>query len=167
MSAKTLKIVGLFFFLVLCGTDLWAAGPEDMVRQAIIERLLGNDEQLIRREIPVPVEHIRKIAAERIGVDLPVSTDNISGITFEFTERGVFENNLLYVGAWVFSYVKSEVARNKAKKITGKHFRKSKILTPFSYFVDDNNIIIVFTESAGNKSVVDFIESFRACDKCL
>ncbi|MDR0702826.1 MAG: hypothetical protein LBF61_10580 [Azoarcus sp.] len=166
MRAGILKTLGIFSFFLLCASSLWAAAPEDRIRQAIIERLLDNDKQSIKQETPVSAEHIKKMTAQRIGIDLSVHADNISGIDFEFVERGGTESNLLHVGVWVFTYTDKEIANNKDKKIVGSHFKQSKILIPFFHFVDDNKIVIVFTESAGNKSVANFIASFCTYNKC-
>jgi hypothetical protein len=52
MRTGILKALGIFSFFLLCASSLWAAAPEDMIRQAIIERLLDNDKQSIKRETP-------------------------------------------------------------------------------------------------------------------
>jgi len=65
-----------------------------------------------------------------------------------------------HLGVWIFTYRKEKIARNKNQLISGEYFNQTKILTLFFHYVDDDKVLVIFTENAG-KAVIDLFEVLR------
>jgi hypothetical protein len=154
----------VFWFFLLLFLPSYADGvladtPENIVRHAMIEHLLDGDEKLLQKEISVPVEHIQATARGYIGENLADSAISISGKEFRFLKPGNAEKNLFHVGVWVFSYANEKKASVQNEKIRTEYFGRSKIMIPFFHFLEKNKVVIIFTESAEEKMVFDFVKS--------
>jgi len=154
-----MRAILLIFFLGLFGRDALAFSDTEAlesVRNAIIEQLLGGDEVRLKRETPVDVAFVKKIAPVRLGHNVVVSTTKVSGADFYF-ESSEHEN---HVGVWVFFYRNNAAAIRNARAIKGfckgGCFR-SKLLTVFSKVIVDNKLIIIFTESSGVENIAGFV----------
>ncbi|MDR3159514.1 MAG: hypothetical protein LBU11_11070 [Zoogloeaceae bacterium] len=153
------RLVAFLVFLFFAQSG-WALAPEEVVRAAIIEDLLDGDASLLQEDA-APAEFIKRIA-HRVGKNLPASATGISGVDFHFNRRGEAEGTPLHVSVWVFTYANAKKARAKDARIfTGGNFR-SKVLTVFSHFVDENRVVIVFSESYDDRTVREFVQSFAS-----
>jgi len=154
-------LLGLFCRDVLALPD---TEPSEIVRSAIIEKLLDGCDTKLKQETPVDVAFVREIAPGRLGSNIVNSASKIAGMVFEFESSGHDKHRYLSrVVVWVFSYNDNKSALRNAKSI--KSFCKdvgcfkSKILTIFSYTVVANKVVVIFTENSGNESVVAFVDS--------
>jgi hypothetical protein len=163
MNIRASRIVGIVLFLASCGSIRAGAEaiapPERVVRRALVEHVLDHDENRLASELPSSAGQIREAARKRLGSDLAASATAVSGMDFTFAMPGENAAALSHVGVWVFSYPEGNTALRMARNITDGHFKRTKILTAFSYAVTNDKIVIVFTESSGNGKIVDFVKS--------
>ncbi|MDR2209332.1 MAG: hypothetical protein LBE22_10225 [Azoarcus sp.] len=154
-------LLGLFCRNALASSDIELA---NIVRNAMIERLLDGDSTRLKQETPVEGAFVREIAPERLGSNIVNSAFKVTGTKFEFeSSEHDIPQHLSHVVVWIFSYHDNKSAFRNAKSIrsfckNGNCF-KSKILTIFSSTIVENKIVIVFTENSGNENVVSFIKS--------
>jgi len=166
-TVQIVKTLFLILFLGLFGGNALAFSdvePHEVIRNAIIEQLLDGKDIRLKQETPVDVAFVKNIAQKRLGYNIVVSSTKIAGTEFYF-ESSAYEKDqhLLHLGVWVFSYRNNDAALRNAKKnikgfCKGNCFR-TKLLIFFSNTVAANKIIIIFTESSGDKSVIDFVKS--------
>lgn len=64
----------------------------------------------------------------------------------------------------VFSYGDAATATQKAARLgrLGGYFRNTKILTAFSHVAQDAQLIVGFTENAGDQAVTEFVHALPA-----
>jgi len=152
-------LLGLFCRNVLASPDM---DPVEIVRNAMIERLLDGNSARLKLETPVDMAFVKKIAPKRLGSNIVASATGIAGVNFRFESLHQDLQDLPHVEIWVFSYRNNKTALRNAKTIRGlcrgECFR-SKLLTFFSYTVVSNKIVIIFTENSGDESIVDFVKS--------
>ena len=159
-----------FFVLLLslfCGDVLALPDtePVEIIRDAIIEKLLDGNGARLKRETPVDAAFIREIAPKRLRFNIVGSTSEVAGTEFEFESAEHDEHQgLSHVVVWVFSYRDDKSALRSAKSIRnlcryGVCAFVSKIRTVFSYAVVKNRVVIVFTEKYVNENVPSFVES--------
>jgi hypothetical protein len=156
MAGRMLAFLACLFF----AQAGWALTPEERVRAAIIEDLLEGDASLLQEDA-TPAEHIRRIA-HRVGKNLSASATDISGVDFHFNRRGKAEETPLHVSVWVFTYANAKQARAKDARVVTSGVFVSKVLTVFSHFVDQNRVVIVFSESYKDETVREFAQSFAS-----
>jgi len=144
---------------VLAASAAADANLIETVRDAMIQQLLDGHGARLRQETPIDVTFVKGIVPDRLGANVVRSATGIAGADFDIESPEYDKDHrLLHVGVWIFSYHDNKTALRKAKDIKGNHFR-SKMLTYFSNVVVDNKIILVFTESAGDEGVVNFVKS--------
>jgi hypothetical protein len=152
-------LFGLFCINVSAAPAAADANLIETVRNAMIQQLLDGHGARLRQETPIDATFVKGIVPDRLGANVVRSATKIAGADFDIESPEYDKDQrLLHVGVWIFSYHDNKTALRKAKDIKGNHFR-SKILTHFSNAVVDNKIILVFTESARDEGVANFVKS--------
>ena len=83
-----------------------------------------------------------------------------TGTDFRFVLSG--QDTEAQVAVLVLSYPDKKTVLSMTEKLAnrGGYFKRTKILTPFSYASVDNRLVIAFTKNAGNEDVVEFVNEF-------
>lgn len=124
------------------------------------EHLIANSEASINT-MEIPAERTRWVVETHLSPTVLNNTTVESGISLQFTPaHSTYDSNialleLIYPDA-------TTAARMREKMANNRYFTNSKILTRFSCVRDNNHVLIVFTESAGDSTIAAFIEDFPA-----
>ena len=158
---KFLSWMHVFFIVtVLGGGNLSAAPlipPDKVIRQVIIENLLDGDAHLFMRETPIASERVVDLVRNHIDSGLIASVLMAEGSEFRFVKPG--EHNETHVAVLTLSYRDEKTALKMKARVANDYFKRTKILTLFSCVAVGNQLVVVFTEKAGDEDVVKFIKS--------
>jgi hypothetical protein len=132
--------------------------PEKIVRQAVVEHLLQGDESLLKEESVMSSEQVKDLVRDRLDHGL-LKFVTATGLGLTFTKPG--GEGEWYVDTLAISYVDKKTAQKMTELpiMRSGYFRRTKILTLFSYVVVEHRLVIVFTESSGDEDVVRLIKS--------
>jgi hypothetical protein len=141
-----------------CFAATFLLSPEKIVRQAVVEHLLQSDESLLKNESAISSGNVKDLVRYRLDRGLSKFV-TATGTGLTFTKPG--RQSERYIDTWVITYRDKKTAQKMSELPVMKsgYFRRTKILTPFSYAVVDRHLVIVFTESAGDGDVVRLIKS--------
>jgi hypothetical protein len=164
------RLTSAFFFvswitlmLMLWGNSLQAAPPafsERDFRQTLNEHLLTGTANSALQENPIPPAIVRTILRENLDSSLLTRVLKTTGADFRFVISG--QQTESQAGILIVSYRNEKIASDMAKRLAvrGAYFKHIKILTRFSHASVGNQLVVAFTENAGNEVVVKFIDEF-------
>jgi hypothetical protein len=150
-------------FLMLCGNHFYAhattsASPDKIIRQALTEHFASRYTDSSLYETPITSVHAKTIIHKNLDSTLLTSAIKIIGSDFQFIDP---EQQIeTQVAILMVYYSDEKTALNALKKISARdgYFKNAKILTRFSCVLDENRLIIFFTENSGNEEAVKFID---------
>jgi hypothetical protein len=151
------------FFIV----DSWSHAasviePEVIIRQQLINRLLSGAASSSLREHEMRTSDVRTIVQRNLDPTIVSTVVDTKGIDFRFPRSG--QQTEGQVAVLELHYATSDIALRMARKLSkrGGYFKQTKILTPFSYASVSDLLVIAFTENAGDKEIVRFINDVPA-----
>jgi hypothetical protein len=103
---------------------------------------------------------VRTIVRENLDAELLASVRAVSGKDFRFVPAGRTVD--AQVGLLVLDYPDEATAERTAKRLAlrGGYFQNTVILTRFAYGRFRDQLVVAFTENAGNEGVVEFVKAF-------
>jgi len=130
------------------------------IRQALTERLISGTANSSLREKQITSPDVRAILHDNLDPGLLTSVMETTGTDFRFVPSG--QDTEAQVAVLVLSYPDKKTVLSMTEKLAnrGGYFKRTKILTPFSYASVDNRLVIAFTKNAGNEDVVEFVNEF-------
>lgn len=136
-----------------------SATPDDLVRSALVERFPQPDAASLE-ELPFAVADLRTLTKRQLDAALLQDLRALAGRDFHFATA----NGRAQVAVLVFSYGDAATATQKAARLgrLGGYFRNTKILTAFSHVAQDAQLIVGFTENAGDQAVTEFVHALPA-----
>lgn len=131
--------------------------PQTVVRRALIQRLVAGGADSALREDSIPPAEVRTIVKENLDSTLAASLRTAAGTDFRFHESQ--RQTDAQVSVLVLTYENRATAErmNRALAKRQGYFTGSKVLTRFSSVPVRNQLVIAFTENAGNDAVVGFV----------
>ncbi len=139
--------------------------PDKIVQQALIERFLSGSENAPLRETTMTKKNIQIVVRNNLDPGLLIPVPEMTGTDFRFIQPG--QRDEVHVAVLILSYPDEKTAYRMAKKLVNKggYFRQTKILTRFSYVPVENQLVIAFTETAGDDEIVKFIDELAGLFK--
>ena len=122
------------------------------------EHLIANSDMPINTT-ELSAERTRWIVETRLDPKVMDNKTIESGVSLQFIPaHSTYYSNislleLVYPDATIAARIREKLAK-------GNYFKNSKILTLFSCVQDNNQVLIIFTESAGDSQIAAFIEDF-------
>jgi hypothetical protein len=156
-------VVWLVMVLMLWGSCLQAGTPTppvNVIRKALTERLISGTANSSLQENPITSANVRAIVHDNLDSSLLNAVLTTTGTDFRFVPSG--QHNEAQVAILILTYADEKAALHMTKKLgsRGGYFKLTKILTRFSCAPDGNQLVIIYTENAGNEDVVKFINEF-------
>jgi hypothetical protein len=133
--------------------------PEHVIRQALSQRLLAGASDSTLREAAVPPADVRRIVTLNLDTGLSGSLVSSAGTEFRFNEPQQRLDSQVSVLVLIYPNHAVALRMNRSLAKRGGYFTGTKILTRFSSVPVRNQLVIVFTENAGNDAVVKFIDA--------
>ena len=114
------------------------------------------------RKITITSREALQIARKQLGLTFKKSTPLAQGDQFfvQFPDQ----SHETQIATLVFSYDsrRSAEAQTSSLKSRRGYFRNTKILTRFAYGVVDNQVVVIFTENAGDEKLIKIIEDLAS-----
>lgn len=131
--------------------------PDQILRRTLIERLIPDAANDSVRETELVPAKVRLIVRDRLPSGLLDSLDETSGKDFRFVPNGA--EGEAHVALLILTYTREQDAASASRKLAQAegYFERTKILTRFSSARVSKQVLIVFTENAGNDAVVDLV----------
>jgi hypothetical protein len=160
----------LFAILMLWGSCLRAATPvplDEAIRQVLTEHLISEARYSSFQENKITSMNIRTIVRNNLDSGLLNSVLKTTGTDFRFIHSR--EHAEAQVGVLILSYPDEKIVSYMSKRLDkmGGYFRRTKILTRFSCMPIGKQLVISFTENAGDEDIVKFINEFPESFKAL
>lgn len=107
----------------------------------------------------ISAERTRWVVETRLSPGVLNKKTVESGISLQFTPVHTLYSSNITLLELVYPDA-TTAARVQKKLANGRYLTNSKILTPYSCVEDGNQVLIIFTESAGDSKIATFIEDF-------
>lgn len=148
-------------FLTLCVSCNQSAAKEppiNVVRVALTERLSMEAANFPLKESQLTPTDVRAILRDNLDPILLNEIQEATGTDFRFFSSD--QQNEAHIAILIITYPDEKTALHMADKLAGigGFFKRSKILIPFSSAATVEQVVIAFTENAGNEFVVKFIK---------
>jgi len=142
---------------VACNQTVAKEPPINAVRTTLTEKLNAEAANSSLKESLLTSTDVRSIVHENLDPGLLNELREGTGTDFSFISSS--QNDESHVTILILTYSADKTADQMAERLgkIGGYFRHSKILTPFSYVASGEQVVIAFTENAGNEFVVKFI----------
>ncbi|MDR1423164.1 MAG: hypothetical protein LBI92_00940 [Azoarcus sp.] len=131
-----------------------------ILRAAVVEDLLGGDENRLSRESVIDIDLMKSLVPIRLDPVL-LKCGLEPGIDLGFRRPG--RETTGHIANYILLCPNNEIAQAMTKRaaLQRGHF-KSKIATPFSWIIIGRRVVIIFTEASLDKELVRWIkESVR------
>jgi hypothetical protein len=151
------SLVSALLFAAGCGSPASSVPPDVRIQRALAADVARRGGDSTLHAVELTPEEVRATIRDNLDPRLLASATRTGGKSFRFAE--VRQHVEEQVGVLSIDYPDSGTARRMSEVLVDRkgYFAGTPILTPFSSVPVRNQLVIAFTENAGDQAVVNFV----------